>query len=119
MRGRWKGGNPSGWRGSKAGSPGEARGSVGSEPPVGARPRFAPPTASAPAAMLSKLLPANEHPLERALRVLLGLGLLSLVFLGPKTPWGWIGLVPLATGLLGSCPLYTLLGISTCPLKRS
>ncbi len=110
---------PGALAGIQSEEPRQARGSVGSEPSVGARPRLAPPTASGPAAMLSKLLPANEHPLERALRVLLGLGLLSLVFLGPKTPWGWIGLVPLATGLLGSCPLYTLLGISTCPLKRT
>lgn len=65
------------------------------------------------------LLPKNEHPIERILRVAVGVALLSLVFVGPKTPWGWIGLVPLATGLLGSCPLYTLFGLSTCPLKRT
>ncbi len=67
--------------------------------------------------MLSRLLAVNEHPLERVLRVVLGLGLLAIVFVGPKTPWGWIGLVPLATGLIGSCPLYTLFGFSTCPLS--
>ncbi len=66
---------------------------------------------------MSKLLPSNEHPLERVLRVILGLGLLSLAFIGPKTPWGYLGLVPLATGLVGSCPLYTLLGLSTCSVK--
>ena len=66
---------------------------------------------------MSNLLPTNEHPLERLLRVILGLGLLSLVFLGPKTAWGYLGLVPLATGLLGSCPLYTVLGLSTCSVK--
>jgi len=54
---------------------------------------------------------------ERGLRVILGLGVLSLAFLGPKTPWGYLGLVPLATGLLGSCPLYTLFGWSTCSTK--
>jgi len=71
--------------------------------------------------MLSRLLAVNEHPLERVLRVALGLGLLAIVFVGPKTAWGWLGLVPLATGLIGSCPLYTLFGLSTCPLaaKRS
>lgn len=67
--------------------------------------------------MLSKLLPTNEHPVERVLRVVLGIGVLSLAFVGPKSPWGWIGLVPLATGLLGSCPVYTLFGFSSCPLK--
>jgi len=66
--------------------------------------------------MLSRLLAVNEHPVERVLRVVLGLGLLAIAFVGPKTPWGWIGLVPLATGLIGSCPLYSLFGFSTCPI---
>lgn len=65
--------------------------------------------------MLNKLLPKNEHVLERALRIGAGLVLLSLVFVGPKTLWGLVGVVPLLTGLLGSCPLYTVLGVSTCP----
>jgi hypothetical protein len=68
--------------------------------------------------MLSKLLPSNEHPVERGVRVVLGLGLLSLVFVGPHTLFGLIGAVPLLTGLLGSCPAYTLLGISTCKTKN-
>ncbi len=67
--------------------------------------------------MLARILPANEHPLERVLRVALGLVILSMVFVGPHTAWGWLGLVPLATGLLGSCPLYTLFGISTCQVR--
>ena len=64
-----------------------------------------------------KLLPANEGSLDRVLRVLrvvLGVGLLALVFVGPQTAWGWLGVVPLVTGLVGSCPLYTLFGLSTC-----
>jgi hypothetical protein len=69
--------------------------------------------------MPSKILPVNEHPVERALRVALGVGLLSLAFFGPKTPWGYLGAIPILTGLIGSCPLYTLLGLSTCPLKKS
>ena len=67
---------------------------------------------------MASFFPTNEHLVERVLRVALGLGLLSLAFLGPKTPWGFLGLVPLATGFLGSCPLYTLLGFSTCPLRK-
>ena len=67
--------------------------------------------------MLSKLFAKNEHPLDRSLRVLLGVGALALVFTGPQTPWGWIGIVPLATGLLGSCPIYSLFGLRTCPLQ--
>jgi len=66
---------------------------------------------------MASLLPTNEHPFERVLRTLLGLGVLSLAFIGPKSPWGYLGIVPLATGLLGSCPLYTLFGWSTCPMK--
>jgi hypothetical protein len=68
-------------------------------------------------AMLGRLLPTNEHPVERVLRVVIGLALIAIVFTGPKTPWGWIGVVPLLTGLIGSCPLYTLFGWRTCPLK--
>ena len=66
---------------------------------------------------MANLLPTNEHPVERVLRTVLGLGVLSLAFVGPKSPWGYLGIVPLATGLLGSCPLYTLFGWSTCPVK--
>lgn len=66
---------------------------------------------------MTSLFPTNEHPVERVLRVILGLGVLSLAFVGPKTAWGYLGLVPLATGLLGTCPLYTLFGWSTCPIK--
>ncbi|MFO0615760.1 MAG: DUF2892 domain-containing protein [Polyangiaceae bacterium] len=60
------------------------------------------------------VFPRNEHTVERVLRVLVGLAVLSLFVVGPKTPWALLGLVPLATGLIGSCPLYTLFGISTC-----
>jgi hypothetical protein len=55
----------------------------------------------------------NIGGIDRVLRVLVGLGLLSLVFLGPQTPWGWIGVVPLATALIGWCPAYALFGLST------
>lgn len=68
--------------------------------------------------MASRLFPRNEHTVERVVRVLLGLGLLSLVFVGPRTMWGLLGIVPIATGLLGSCPAYTVLGISTCSMKE-
>jgi hypothetical protein len=63
-----------------------------------------------------KLLPRNEHTIDRAVRIILGVALLALVFVGPRTPWGYLGIVPLLTGLLGSCPVYTLLGIGTCPI---
>ncbi len=59
----------------------------------------------------------NIGRIERVLRAVVGLGILSLVFVGPQTPWGWFGLVPLATAVLGWCPPYALLGISTCGTK--
>jgi len=62
---------------------------------------------------------ANVGGIDRALRIVVGLGLLSLVFLleGSNRWFGLIGLVPLLTGLVSFCPLYPLLGISTCPRK--
>lgn len=56
----------------------------------------------------------NIHPVERAIRVLGGLAIVSLAFVGPQTPWAWLGLIPVATGLVGWCPPYAMLGISTC-----
>ena len=56
----------------------------------------------------------NVGNLDRALRVILGLGLLSLVFVGPQTLWGLVGIVPLATAAIGFCPVYRLFGIRTC-----
>jgi hypothetical protein len=58
----------------------------------------------------------NEATWDRVLRVVLGLALLSLVVVGPQTLWGLIGLVPLVTGLAGYCPLYQVIGLSTCPV---
>lgn len=56
----------------------------------------------------------NESTLDRAIRVVIGLALLSLVFVGPKTPWGWLGLIPILTAAVGFCPLYRALGVNTC-----
>lgn len=67
--------------------------------------------------MLTKVFPHNEHTVERVIRVVLGLGILSLYFVGPQTPWALLGAIPLVTGAVGSCPIYTLFGISTCPRK--
>ena len=64
-------------------------------------------------------MPRNEGAIDRVLRVIVGLAILSLVFVGPQTPWAWLGLVPLATGLVGFCPLYTLFGIRTCPRTKA
>lgn len=69
--------------------------------------------------MSSKLIPHNEGTLDRVLRIVLGAVLLSLVFVGPQTMWGLVGLVPLLTGLAGSCPIYTVFGLRTCPVDQA
>ena len=63
------------------------------------------------------MLRTKEGTIDRVLRVTLGLALLALVFVGPRTPWGSLGIVPLATGLMGSCPVYSVLGVDTCGVK--
>lgn len=56
----------------------------------------------------------NVGTIDRLLRIIVGLGLISLVFVGPQTYWGLIGIVPLLTALAGYCPAYSLFGIRTC-----
>jgi len=56
----------------------------------------------------------NVGSADRILRMTVGLVLIALVFVGPMTPWGWLGLIPLTTGLLRMCPLYSLIGVNTC-----
>lgn len=60
---------------------------------------------------------SNVGTIDRVIRIILGLGLISLVFIGPQTPWGYIGIVPIITALVGFCPAYTLLGLRTCPVR--
>ena len=62
---------------------------------------------------MNKLFAQNVGMLDRAIRLALGILLVALVFTGPHTPWGWIGLIPLLTGIAGTCPVYGMLGIST------
>ncbi|MBP6580517.1 MAG: DUF2892 domain-containing protein [Sphingorhabdus sp.] len=57
---------------------------------------------------------ANIGNTDRIARIILGVVLIALVFVGPKTAWGWIGLAPLLTGLVRWCPLYRLIGVNTC-----
>lgn len=63
------------------------------------------------------MLRKNVGNTDRAFRVVLGIGLIALVFVGPQTVWGWVGVIPLLTAFVGSCPLYALLGVNTCPTK--
>jgi len=59
------------------------------------------------------IMPTNIGTPDRAVRALLGIGLLLLVVMGPQTYWGLLGLVPLLTAVTGFCPLYAIFGIST------
>lgn len=59
----------------------------------------------------------NIHNVERVIRVLVGAGVTSLAFWGPSNVWFLLGLIPLATGLVGWCPPYAMLGINTCRVK--
>ena len=60
----------------------------------------------------------NVGGLDRGLRIIVGLVLIALAATGTVGVWGWIGVVPLLTGLIGGCPAYALLGINTCPMKK-
>ncbi|MCW9013315.1 MAG: DUF2892 domain-containing protein [Gammaproteobacteria bacterium] len=60
----------------------------------------------------------NVGGIDKVLRIIVGLALIAIVFVGPQTPWGWIGLVPLVTGLFGFCPAYKLFGLNTCPISN-
>jgi hypothetical protein len=61
----------------------------------------------------------NEGTIDRALRVIAGLVLIGLAASGTIGVWGWIGVVPLLTGLFGFCPAYAIFGLSTCPMKKT
>jgi hypothetical protein len=60
----------------------------------------------------------NVGQIDKIIRIIVGLLLIGLALTGTIGWWGWIGVVPLATGLMGSCPAYSLLGISTCPMEN-
>jgi hypothetical protein len=56
----------------------------------------------------------NLGPTDRTIRVLIGITALALVWIGPQSTWGYLGLIPLLTGAAGYCPLYTLFRVSSC-----
>jgi hypothetical protein len=62
---------------------------------------------------------SNVGGIDRILRVVVGLALIALTLTSTIGAWGWIGVVPLLTAALGFCPLYTVLGFSTCPMKKT
>ena len=55
----------------------------------------------------------NQGRIDRMVRIAFGLGLIAMVFVGPQSAWGWLGLVPLLAGVVGFCPLYRLIGVDT------
>lgn len=61
----------------------------------------------------------NVGTIDRLLRIIIGVLLICLVFFGPHTAWGWIGIIPLFTAVIGFCPAYALFGASTCPKKQA
>ncbi|HWU84163.1 MAG TPA: DUF2892 domain-containing protein [Rhodocyclaceae bacterium] len=61
---------------------------------------------------------SNVGGIDRILRIVVGAVLIGLTLAGSIGVWGWVGVVPLATGLIGFCPLYRVFGFSSCPLKR-
>lgn len=60
----------------------------------------------------------NIHPVERVIRVVVGVVLTTMAFIGPANPWFLLGMIPVLTGLVGWCPPYQMLGINTCNLKK-
>lgn len=63
---------------------------------------------------MTALMKRNEGTVDRGVRIVLGIALLSLVVVGPQTMWGLLGLIPLLTGIIGMCPLYRMVGFDTC-----
>jgi Protein of unknown function (DUF2892) len=61
----------------------------------------------------------NVGTIDRVARILIGLALIALTLTGTIGVWGWIGVVPLLTAAIGNCPLYSVLGFSTCPMKKT
>lgn len=61
----------------------------------------------------------NVGGIDRVLRIVAGLVLIGLTLMGSIGPWGWIGVVLLATGALSTCPLYSIIGLNTCPMKSA
>lgn len=64
------------------------------------------------------MIKPNLGSIDRTIRILAGIGLLALAFVGPQSPWGYLGLVPLLTGVIGFCPAYCPLGLSTCRVPK-
>lgn len=62
---------------------------------------------------------ANVGGIDKILRIVVGLFLIAITLNGTIGPWGWVGIIPLATGLFSWCPLYRLIGMNSCPMKKT
>lgn len=60
------------------------------------------------------MLGRNVGTVDRVIRIVIGIALIAIVFAGPRSAWGWIGVIPLATAFIGWCPLYRIVGLRTC-----
>ena len=63
--------------------------------------------------MEAHMIKQNVGGIDRFLRILVGMALIAMVFVGPATPWGWLGLIPFVTGVFRFCPLYSVIGVNT------
>jgi len=68
---------------------------------------------------MSQLMKRNMGTIDRALRAIVGIALIAMVFVGPKTPWGWVGVILLGTSIMGYCPPYQLFGWNTGAKDKS
>jgi hypothetical protein len=66
-----------------------------------------------------RMFKTNAGMTDRVMRAVLGIAVVSLVYVGPQTPWGWLGLIPLATAVMGWCPLYSVFGFNTCDVQQA
>jgi hypothetical protein len=67
---------------------------------------------------MEPIMKTNVGGIDKILRVVVGIALIAMAALGVVGAWGWIGVVPLLTGLFGVCPAYSLLGMNTCPIRK-
>ncbi len=65
------------------------------------------------------MMQKNIHPIERVVRVVVGIVLTTMAFIGPANPWFLLGMIPVLTGAIGWCPPYQLLGINTCKMRKT
>ncbi len=61
----------------------------------------------------------NVGGIDKILRIVVGIALIAMTLMGVIGAWGWVGVVPLLTGLFGACPLYSIIGLNTCPIRKN